>query len=558
MFSSIIKLENEVRVTYQFFHWKKVTPFADDQGIYNRLTWWEQIDNSKQLTRNRKFLTVVPVVLLVGPAWAILLDKTMKDDVVKIKRIGDRIIMLKSVLGNKFIYVISAYAPQIGLDAETKVKFWKNMDDLVCRIGNEDNIFIGGHFNGHVGKDRKNFERIHGGFGFGARNEEGKSILEFARTKINHLPRTRWWHLKGIKQLTFKEKLLEEATLSYIGDANTMWDAMASCIRKVAKEVLGESRGKGPLRKETWWWSEEVQKAIRTKRDLYRDLSKRKDVETFNKYKEAKKEAKRAVGKARSTYLDEVYRKFRTREGKKDIHKLAKIRERTCQDLNQVRSQGEPNVMYARAIKVSEIKTALQKMKNGKACGPDDIPIEVWMVLGDAGIVWLTKLFNEILKKKHMPNERVIERRLRATTTISGNQFGFMPGKSTTKAIFLLRMLIERYREAKTDLHMVFMDLEKAYDRVPREVLWWVLEMRGVHVRYIKVIKDMYDGVVTSVRTAGGYTAEFPILIGLHQGSTLRPYLFTVVMDELIREIQDRIWSGVPKHVAVEKQYLYT
>ncbi|RWR89388.1 ORM1-like protein 3 [Cinnamomum micranthum f. kanehirae] len=50
-------------VTYIFFHWKKGTPFAEDQGIYNRLTWWEQMDNGKQLTRNRKFLTVVPVVL---------------------------------------------------------------------------------------------------------------------------------------------------------------------------------------------------------------------------------------------------------------------------------------------------------------------------------------------------------------------------------------------------------------------------------------------------------------------------------------------------------------
>ncbi|CAL5331851.1 unnamed protein product [Camellia sinensis] len=51
------------QVTYHFFHWKKGTPFADDQGIYNGLTWWEQIDHGKQLTRNRKFLTVVPVVL---------------------------------------------------------------------------------------------------------------------------------------------------------------------------------------------------------------------------------------------------------------------------------------------------------------------------------------------------------------------------------------------------------------------------------------------------------------------------------------------------------------
>ena len=60
----------------------------------------------------------------------ILVDKTVKDDVVEIKWIGDRIIMLKLVLENKFIYVISAYAPQIGLDAETKVKLWEDMNDL--------------------------------------------------------------------------------------------------------------------------------------------------------------------------------------------------------------------------------------------------------------------------------------------------------------------------------------------------------------------------------------------------------------------------------------------
>ncbi|XVF12909.1 hypothetical protein REPUB_Repub08aG0160600 [Reevesia pubescens] len=56
-------LSEAFEVTYHFFHWKKGTPFADDQGIYNGLTWWEQIDNGKQLTRNRKFLTLLPVVL---------------------------------------------------------------------------------------------------------------------------------------------------------------------------------------------------------------------------------------------------------------------------------------------------------------------------------------------------------------------------------------------------------------------------------------------------------------------------------------------------------------
>ena len=62
--------------------------------------------------------------------------------------------------------------------------------------------------------------------------------------------------------------------------------------------------------------------------------------------------------------------------------------------------------------------------------------------------------------------ERVIEQRLRVTMQILANQFGFMPGRSTTEAIFLIRQVMERFIEQKKDLHMVFIDLEKAYDKI--------------------------------------------------------------------------------------------
>ncbi|XP_058217558.1 uncharacterized protein LOC131328660 [Rhododendron vialii] len=110
----------------------------------------------------------------------IVVDKHLKDSVVTVTRKGDRIILVKFVIGESIVNIISAYAPQIGLDDFIKEQFWAQMDDVVQGIPFKEKLFIGGDFNGYVGVHKQWYEKVHSGFGFDDINKGGRRILDFA------------------------------------------------------------------------------------------------------------------------------------------------------------------------------------------------------------------------------------------------------------------------------------------------------------------------------------------------------------------------------------------
>ena len=99
-------------------------------------------------------------------------------------------------------------------------------------------------------------------------------------------------------------------------------------------------------------------------------------------------------------------------------------------------------------------------------------------------------------------------------------------------------MLKEKYREGQRELHCLFVDLEKAYNRVLRGELWNCMRKSEIIEKYVRLVQDMYEESETVVRYAVGTTESFKVRVGLHQGSALSPFLFVVITDRLTDEVR--------------------
>ncbi|KAK3509637.1 hypothetical protein QTP70_008034 [Hemibagrus guttatus] len=155
-------------------------------------------------------------------------------------------------------------------------------------------------------------------------------------SKIEIEKETKWWKLKKEECCEeFRQKLRQALGGQVVLPDD--WETTAEVIRETGRKVLGVSSGRRKEDKETWWWNKEVQDSIQRKRLAKKKWDMDRTEENRQEYKELQRRVKREVSKAKQKAYDELYTRLDTREGEKDLYRLARQRDRDGKDVQQVR-----------------------------------------------------------------------------------------------------------------------------------------------------------------------------------------------------------------------------
>ena len=228
-------------------------------------------------------------------------------------------------------------------------------------------------------------------------------------------------------------------------------------------------------------------------------------------------------------------------------------------------------------ITCEEVYAALKRLKRNKAAGVDGIKAEFILDAADLLLTPLVMTFNQVLQRgvpaswcvgvvhpifkagdRDDPGNyrgitvvvilaklyaMVLESRATAWAEDrrcrAKGQAGFRKDFRTTDQLFIIRTILQQAKHSKRKLYCCFVDFRKAFDLVPRESLWQVLERRGMSGRVLSSLQSMYKQDKACVLTSEGPTEMFECNIGVKQGCPASPLLFSLYLDELETLLED-------------------
>ncbi|KAK3517712.1 hypothetical protein QTP70_016085 [Hemibagrus guttatus] len=356
-----------------------------------------------------------------------------------------------------------------------------------------------------------------------------------------------------------------------VGDIESEWTMFSTSIvdaamRSSGHKVSGVGHGGNPR---TQWWTLEVRDAIKLKKESYRAWLARGTPEAAEAYRQAKQTTAVVVSEAKTRVWEEFGEAM-----KKDYRTASGKFWQTVRRLRREEPEAEDSEVDS-FITQAEVTEIVQQLLGGKAPGVDEIHPEYLKSLDVVGLSWLTRLCNiawwsgtvpldwatgvvvPLFKKGDrrvcsnyrgitllsLPGKvysRVLERIVRPLVEprIQEEQCGFQPSRGTLDQLYTLHRVLEGSWEFAQPVHMCFVDLEKAFDRVPCGILWEVLWEYGVCGPLLRAVRSLYNRSRSLVSIASCKSDLFPVHVGLLQGCPLSPALFIVCMDRISRRSQ--------------------
>ncbi len=105
----------------------------------------------------------------------------------------------------------------------------------------------------------------------------------------------------------------------------SIYEVVERYIVEMARRELGESGGGKNVEKERWWWDQQVQEAVKAKKEAFKNWRRTRNEVDKEIYKEHRKTANISVTKAKDLAYEDMYEKLNTREGQTLIYKLANM-----------------------------------------------------------------------------------------------------------------------------------------------------------------------------------------------------------------------------------------